>query len=129
MSSSGERGTIYIMYNYWNRMSLPAKSSVMLGWEEGTDQESSPEDWLDMISDMHKCTKSMVVVKLHTRWNYTPSKLHRFYPMVQENCFRGCSDRGTQLHIFWSCGAIKTIWLRVSSKVALIMGIQMTLIH
>lgn len=76
MSSSRERGTIYIMYNYLNGIDLPAKSSAILGWEEETDQESSPEDWLDMISNLHKCTKSMAVketvVKLHTRWYYTP---------------------------------------------------------
>lgn len=34
---------------------------MMLGWEEETGLEISSEAWLDMLSNMHKCIKSMVV--------------------------------------------------------------------
>lgn len=85
---------------------------------------------LQILAGQALFCKSMAVkqtvVKLHTRWYYTPSKLHRFYPVVPENCFSDCPDRSTHLHIFWNCGAIKSIWQRVSAKVALITGMQLT---
>lgn len=78
----------------------------MLGWKAETDQELSAEDFLNLVSDMHKCTCSIAieetVVKLHTRWYYTPDKLHRMYPLVPNTCFRGCCDKGTLLITFWS---------------------------
>lgn len=82
-----------------------------------------------MLSNMHRCTNSIALketmVKLHTRWYYTLTKLHRF--SVPETYFRGCPDRDTHLHIFWSCKVIKPLWQQVSTRVAQITDMQLTL--
>lgn len=88
------------------------------------------EEWSDRISNMHKCTKSVAmketVVKLHTRWYYTPSKLLKFFPTVSKNCFRGCPEKGIHLHIFWSCITLGDLWQKVASKVT---GVLTNLTH
>lgn len=33
----------------------------MIGWERETAQEISAEDWWDMVSNMHKCTRSVSI--------------------------------------------------------------------
>lgn len=103
-SSSRDKGTISIIYQYPNELDLPLKSQAMLGWEVETGLEISPEDWADMVANLRNCTKSLAiretVVKLHTRWYYTPARLNKFSPLVPGGCFWGCLDRGTHLHIF-----------------------------
>lgn len=92
--SSRDKGMISRLYNYLGGLGLPEKSTAMLGWEAETGQV-----WSDRITNIHKCTKSVAVketvVKLHMRWYYTPSKLHKFFPAISENCFRGCPEKGT----------------------------------
>lgn len=63
------------------------------------------------------------------RWYYTPAKLHKFFPAFSENCFRGCPEKGTHLHIFWSGLALRDLWQRVTAKVAEITGVLTTLTH
>lgn len=103
----------------------------MLHWEAETGQEYSADDWQDMLSNMHRGTKWIVVketvVKLHIRLHYTPVRLHTMYPLVPDTCFRGCTDRGTHLHIFWSCKTIKPLWQQASIVVSLITGSIITL--
>lgn len=112
--ASRDRGTISTLYRYLNDYNSPSKSIAMVAWEAETSQEIPVEDWQDMIDKMHKCTRSIsikeTVLKLHTRWYYTPDCLHRIYPQVPGTCFRGCQDRGMLLHTFWSCKALDSIW-------------------
>lgn len=86
-----------------------------------------------MVSNMHKCTRSITIKetvdKLHTRWYYTPSRLHRIYPLVPDTCFRGCRDRGTFLHMFWSYTVQKSLQQRTSSLVLQITGVPVTLTY
>lgn len=55
--------------------------------------------------------------KLLTRWYLTPQKIHNFYPTVSPNCFRGCSEQGTLVHIFWSCKFLKPIWQAANNRI------------
>lgn len=41
--------------------------------------------------------------KLLTRWYFTPHLLHQYYSDTTDLCWRCLGDRGTLLHIFWSC--------------------------
>lgn len=128
---SRDRGTISIFYQYLNDHGTAAKLTAMQGWETETGQEHSTEDWLDMVSNMHKCTRSVAiketVVMLHTRWYYTPVRIHRSYPSIPDTCFRGCGERGTLLHTFWRFTALRSLWQQTSVKVLQITGMLITL--
>lgn len=56
-------------------------------------------------------------IKLLTRWYLTPTKIHNLYPTDSPNCFRGCSEQGTFIHIFWSCKFLKPIWHAAASRI------------
>lgn len=81
-------------------------SGTMLAWKAETGQELSAVNWLNMVSNMHKCTWSIAikktVIKLPTHWYCTHDRLHRMIHLVPDTYFRGCQDRGTLLHTFWS---------------------------
>lgn len=128
--ASRDRG---ILYKYLNDHDTTAKSIAMLGWEARVDQEIPVEDWYDMVSNMHKWTRSIAIketiVQLHTRWYYTPYRLHRIYPLFPNTCFRGCRDRGTLLHMVWNCTVLKPLWQRTSSLLLQITGVPVTLTY
>lgn len=129
--SSREKGTISTIYKYLNNLHLPEKSTAMTRWETDWGTEFSSEEWLDMLQNMHKCTRSIAmketVVKLHTRWYLSPDRVHKFYPGVPGTCFRGCQSSGTLLHTFWSCPHLQHIWNQAASRVAQITGSMITL--
>lgn len=50
------------------------------------------------------CTKIQETnYKILTRWYYMPQLLQKYYPTTTDRCWRCQTDRGTLLHIFWSC--------------------------
>lgn len=130
-NSSRYKGIISQINNYLNGLYLPEKSSVMVKWETEIGQEFTPDEWSDMLINMHKSTRSMSIketaVKLHTRWYLTPRKVHLFYPTVPDSCFRGCQTTGSFLHTFWSCPVLQPIRQKVASKVGQITGSLVTL--
>lgn len=48
--------------------------------------------------------------KILTRWYRTPSVLKKFFPAASDLCWRCKQDKGTLLHIFWSCPLIQVFW-------------------
>lgn len=41
--------------------------------------------------------------KVLTRWYLVLSKIAKTIPSYSLNCFRGCAEDGTHLHIWWTC--------------------------
>ena len=69
------------------KIALKMPSLPALGWETETAHEISAEGLAYLgLQYAYKCTRSItikeLVVKLHTRWNYSPDWLHRIYPLV-----------------------------------------------
>lgn len=44
------------------------------------------------------------------RWYLVPARIAKFLPKFSPNCFRGCGDRGTHLHIWWTCPLVQRFW-------------------
>lgn len=58
--------------------------------------------------------------KIQSRWYCTPALLNRLYPSTPDKCWRCHKDKGTLLHIWWSCPLIQTFWkevCRITSQV------------
>lgn len=48
--------------------------------------------------------------KIQSRWYRTPTLLHKFKPDIPETCWRCHQDRGSLLHIWWSCPPLQHFW-------------------
>lgn len=55
--------------------------------------------------------------KLLTRWYLTPQALHTYQPNTSALCWRCQGDRGTLLHIFWSCPKLSHFWSTVRATI------------
>lgn len=48
--------------------------------------------------------------KILKPWYHTQSQLHKFFHATSDRCWRSQEERGTLLHIFWSCTRLKRFW-------------------
>lgn len=126
ISSPRDKGLISYIYHRLNKKSLPAKSKPMLQWETYLDISFTSEEQNTMIVNLHKCNYSIAIretaMKLHTRWYMTPLKLNSFYPSLSPCCYRGCSDQGSFLHIFWNCKFLQPFRQQTSRKISQLAG-------
>lgn len=51
--------------------------------------------------------------KILTRWYRTPVKLQKIFPGTSDQCWRCKADKGTILHIFWTCPKLQHFWTEV----------------
>lgn len=95
--------------------SLPCLSK----WEADLHRTFTKTQIQNMINYALKsslCTKIQETnYKILTRWYLTPSWLHTIVPDTPEHCWRGCTDRGTILQIFWLCQKLHAFWTAVST--------------
>lgn len=100
---------------------MPEKSKPMLQWESELGCTFPIDNRNKMIDNCRKCNLAVsfreTPTKLLSRLYLTPSIIHSFYPSAPPGCFRGCSESGTYLHIFWSCKHLDHIWNAASLKI------------
>lgn len=48
--------------------------------------------------------------KVLSCWYLVPARITKFVPLYSESCFRGCSDPGTDLHVWWQCPITQEFW-------------------
>lgn len=83
---SREKGTLCI-YKYLNNLHLPEKSAAMIWWETDLGTEFSSEEWLDMLQNMHKCTRS-IAMKETGETTHTVVSHPRQGPQILPRCSR-----------------------------------------
>lgn len=64
------------------------------------------------------CTKIQETnYKPLTRWYLTPHALHTRYPEASKICWRCQKNRGTILHVFWSCPKLTFFWTKIRETI------------
>lgn len=57
------------------------------------------------------CTKIQETnYKILTHWYRTPALLKKIFPSTTDVCWRCQEERGTLIHIFWTCSRIRDFW-------------------
>lgn len=119
ISTPRDKGLISHLYNYLNNFHQPEKSGPMIQWETEIGCSFPMDSW-SKIENLRKSNCAAAFrespLKLHIRWYLTPAKIHSFYPMASPDCFRGCPEEGSYVHIFWSCKHLEPIWNAVINR-------------
>lgn len=88
-------------------------------WERDLQCTFTPHQKQNIIHFTYRssiCTKMQETnYKILTRWYNTPAKLHIIFPSSSDLCWRCQSERGTFLHIFWTCPKLDQFWKTVQS--------------
>lgn len=61
------------------------------------------------------------------RWYLTPSRLAKFHKHTSHDCWTNCGQRGTLLHILWSCPKVTQRWKKVESIIQDILHSSVTI--
>lgn len=72
------------------------------------------EDWVTIWTNTKNSSQNVIAseanYKVLMRWYLVPARIAKFIPEFSPNCFRGCGDRGTHLHIWWTCPLVQRFW-------------------
>lgn len=128
-SNSPKAKGITLMYNLLKNKDKFTKTSTYKRWERDLQASFSDSQWRSAIHYNHKASSCIIYwelsQKIHHRWHFTPVQMYKFANLEDDSCWRGCSSKGSLIHILWDCPHIHTFWRKVFSLISDITGIIM----
>lgn len=113
--------TLSLTYSLLNTPQADFIPPGLLKWERKLNCHFNTTKRQHILRFTHKssiCAKIQETnYKLLSRWYRTPLILRKFFPATSDLCWRCRADRGTLIHIFWSCPVLDNFW-RTLHKVA-----------
>lgn len=106
--------TLSLMYKLLITPTEDCQNPYIDKWEEDLNCQFTETQKQHILTFTHKssiCAKIQETnYKILTRWYRTPSVLKKCFPTTSDICWRCTQNKGTLLHIFWSCPRIKVFW-------------------
>lgn len=80
-------------------------------WEKDLDRTIDKTEWSAIWSNITSFSPNVIDIettyKVLSRWYLVPATIAKFAPDYSGLCFRGCSEQGTYIHMWWNCSIIK----------------------
>lgn len=120
---------ISLFYNFLNQKSTFTKTPTMRTWEIEFKSSYTIAQCQIAISSTYKATKSAnlweLYQKLLLRWYLTPARMAGFSSQSSPLCWRQCGNRGSIIHIFWTCPLERNFWSTIFATIEHITGAQL----
>lgn len=117
MSDPHRRGLISDIYAQLLSQTNSSPPSYTTKWEADLNLPPDSLDWSQIWQSTKSATPNIVALetnyKVLTRWYLVPARISKYLPQYPPHCFRGCSDIGTHLHIWWTCPIVQTYWSKI----------------
>ena len=96
----------------WTETNKPLKK-----WAREMGKHFTKEQVQMANKHMKKCSSSLAIreiqIKTSMRYHLTPARLAHINKNTNDACWRGCGEKGTLLHCWWSCKLVQPLWKSV----------------
>ena len=110
-----DKQTGYISWIYTILHDDELKLPYMICWERDLGEELDRAEWNTLAQFNSKSLVNTSLIeanyKVFLRWYMVPVRLAAAVREASPQCFRGCGERGTVLHIW--CPKVRRFWIRV----------------
>lgn len=99
-------------------------------WETDLGRTLNQSEWSEIWSVTKSFSANIIAIessyKVLSRWYLVPARIAKFTPNYPAFCFRGCTEIGTHVHIWWNCSIATVFWKEIFSLASKMFEIDIT---